>query len=267
MSHNLSQDTGAPEGLTSFRDLDPLQGSNMAQVANSLVNFDGLKSRTVFCVWSGDNPMSTQRIQALWSIYNNVGCPVALITPRTLSDWTLPSAPIHPAYAFLSETHKADYLRCYLMHHYGGGYTDIKHSSASWHPFFETLQRSEALALGYTEIPEGMPHLEGELGQQIQRNYFKVIGLCAFIFRRKTAITTAWYQQLIELLDRRLDQLCTWPAQHPQDQFGVQLPSGQFSSYPFRWAELLGEIFHPLIYEHRNRLLHAPIAPVFYGYR
>ena len=233
----------------------------------SLEDFDGLKSRTIFCVWSGNNAMSTQRIQALWSIYTHVGCPVALITPVRLNDWILPSAPLHPAYAFLSETHKADYLRCYLMHHYGGGYTDIKHSAASWHPFFEALQQSQALALGYTEIPEGMPHLDGELGQQIQREYFKVIGLCAFIFRRRTAITTAWYQQMIALLDRRLGELSTHPAQHPQDQCGVQLPNGQISRYPLRWAELLGEIFHPLIYMHRQGLLHAPIAPQFFGYR
>jgi len=256
-----------PNGSRQVVNADPSALKSPRAGAASLDAYDGVTSRTVFCVWSGHNPMSAQRIQALWSIYNNLGCPIALITPHRLNDWVLPSEPLHPAYAMLSETHKADYLRCYLMHHYGGGYSDIKHSAASWHPFFEAIQQSDALALGYTEIPNGMPHLEGALGEQIQREHFRVIGLCAFIFRRQSLITSAWYAQMLSLLDRKLDQLRAHPAQHPQDQYGVQLPNGSFSSYPLHWAELLGEIFHPLIYHYRDRLLHAPIAPAFFGYR
>lgn len=267
MNHQLNKTIASLEVKAALEGKAALGASTNPESSGLLEGFDGLKSRTVFCIWSGHNPMSVQRIQALWSIYNNTGCPVALVTPHRLSDWVMPSAPLHPGYALLSETHRADYLRCYLMHHYGGGYSDIKHSSASWHPFFTALQRSNAIALGYTEIPNGMPHLAGELGQRIQREFFRVIGLCAFIFRRKTSITTAWYQQMTDLLDRRLDELCAHPAQHPQDQFGVELPNGQFSRYPFRWAELLGEIFHPLVYEHRDQLLHAAIAPQFFGYR
>ena len=37
-----------------------------------------------------------------------------------------PQYPIHPAYNFLSNIHRSDYLRCYFMHILGGGYADIK---------------------------------------------------------------------------------------------------------------------------------------------
>ena len=57
------------------------------------------------------------------------------------------------------------------------------------------------------------------------------------------------------------------PAQHPLDQTGVTLPDGNKSKYPLRWAEMLGEIFHPLIYNLRNKLDHAKIEPIFAGYR
>ena len=51
------------------------------------------------------------------------------------------------------------------------------------------------------------------------------------------------------------------------DQSGVILPDGSQSRYPLRWAEMLGEIFHPLVYEFRDSLIQADIAPSFQNYR
>lgn len=230
--------------------------------------FNGLASRTIFCLWTGPEIMSENRLKALWSIFKNTGRPVALITQNTLDQWVLPDYPLHPAYQYLSSTHKSDYLRCYLMHHYGGGYADIKHTTANWEPFFAQLEASsEQLALGYTELPNGMPHLNGTLGDEIREAHAELIGLCAFIFKANTELTQEWYNNLHSQLDNKFEMLKSHPGKFPLDQFGLILPDGSASSYPLRWAEILGEILHPLFYLHRKQLIKAPIHPEFFAYR
>lgn len=232
-----------------------------------LSTFDGLQSRTLFCLWTGDDALSNNRIQALWSIFNNTGCPIAFINRNTIVDWIKPDFPLHAAFPYLSSTHKSDYLRCYLMHHYGGGYCDIKQTSKKWAGFFEALESSDALALGYQELAHGIPHVHGALGDTIRGAHKDLIGLCAFIFKRNTPLTSEWLRETERLLDEKLPALQANPARHPLDQTGVILPDGQPSAYPLRWAELLGEVFHPLTYRYKEALLKAPIEPVFAGYR
>jgi hypothetical protein len=227
-----------------------------------------LEARVVFCTWTGQNAMSTPRLQSLFSIYNHIGCPVAYLNHVTLWQWQLPESPFHPAFAYLSETHKADYLRVYLMHHYGGGYTDIKPTSMAWHSHFEALANSSQLCAGYSEIsPHSVAKVGGELEQTLKDNYTQLIGLCAFIFKPRTPLTQAWLDRTHALLDKKLEALQASPASFPQDQWGITLVNGQTSSYPLRWTEMLGDIFHPLILEYRSCVLHVPMAPDFRNYR
>ena len=234
---------------------------------NFLRDFDGLASNTVFCMWTGDNPMSSQRIQALWSIYNTTACPVAFINQHNLPHWIHPDYPLHPAFSFLSATHKSDYLRVYFMHHYGGGYTDIKQTTTPWPQFFDQIRHSDAFALGYQELAHGMPHLSGPLGDEIKSKHHELIGLCAFIFKRHSDLTTQWINETHALLDVKYEELKSNPSQHPQDQTGLQLYENIVSQYPLRWAELLGDIFHPLIYRFRSQLISSDINPLFINYR
>jgi hypothetical protein len=227
-----------------------------------------LDARVVFCIWAGSNPMSTQRIQALFSIYNHVACPIAYLNHVTLWKWQRPEAPFHPAFEYLSETHKADYLRVYLMHHYGGGYTDIKNTSTDWNAHFNALAMSDQLCAGYTEIsPHSVAKVGGEVESRLKENYQQLIGLCSFIFKPRTPITRAWLERTHVLLDHKLHSLQTSPASFPQDQLGITLPDGSASSYPIRWTEMLGDIFHPLILEYKEFVLHLPMAPDFRNYR
>ncbi|MGB0126559.1 MAG: hypothetical protein WBP72_02895, partial [Rhodocyclaceae bacterium] len=112
--------------------------------------------------------MSDNRLQAIWTIFSNTGCPIAFVNRHTLFQWLKPGFPLHPAFPYLSSTHKADYLRCYLMHHYGGGYTDIKPTAKTWGEYFEQIENSGKLALGYTELAHGIPHVEGEFGDLLR---------------------------------------------------------------------------------------------------
>jgi hypothetical protein len=234
---------------------------------NFLQSFNATKNRTIFCLWTGEELMSENRLKALWTIYKETACPVLFVTRETLHEWIHPDYPLHPAYEHLSATHKSDYLRCYLMHHYGGGYTDIKQTTKSWVPFFENFESNNALALGYKELAHGMPHLTGGEGEIIQAAHTELIGLCAFIFKPQTQLTRGWYDQVHELLDRNSDALGRNPGRFAQDQKNLTLADGKPSEYPLRWAELLGEILHPLFYLHRAHLLQDNIEPVFFGYR
>lgn len=229
---------------------------------------NGVNSRTIFCFWTGIELMSQNRLRALWSLFKNSGCPVAFVTQNTLADWVLPDAPLHAAYKYLSSTHKSDYLRCYFMHHYGGGYSDIKHTEVHWKPMFVQLEQAqEAWALGYTELAEGIPHLTGLEGDIIRKAHQEIIGLCAFIFKPDTDLTRSWYRRLNDLLDQKLHLLEAEPGKFSLDQHGLILPDGQASKYPLRWAEILGEILHPLFYQYRQHLIKASIEPRFHSYR
>lgn len=232
-------------------------------------SFDGLAGEAIFCAWTGSTPLSASRAECLLSIYRETHCPVLLLTPANLNSWVQAQAPLHPAFQFLSDVHRADYLRVYVMHHWGGGYTDIKRTSASWRPHFAALRAApDAFGLGYGETgPQGVAPIPGPLGDALRANAHRLIGNCAYIFRRRTDFTRLWLEQTEALLDSRLTDLRDHPAQHPMDQWGVLLPDGSVSQYPLRWTELLGEIFHPLVYANSERFIHAEIAPQFHGYR
>jgi mannosyltransferase OCH1-like enzyme len=87
--------------------------------------------RKIYCVWVGENTaMNENRINGLESIRKNSGVEVVLVNNDNLNSFVKEGHPIHEGFKYLSDVHKSDYLRCYLMHHYGGGYSDIK--PCSW---------------------------------------------------------------------------------------------------------------------------------------
>lgn len=226
------------------------------------------KNKTIFCAWTGKNPMSANRRDALYSIFVNTGCPVVFVDHRSLKNWIKENNSFHPAYEFLSETHKADYLRVYLMHYYGGGYTDIKHTNKNWNSIFDEFYDSDKLCAGYTEIgPNGVAPVGGDLEAILRDNYTYLIGLCAFMFKARTPITREWIDRTHDLLDKKFNELSENPSSHAQDMFGAQLPNGNISKYPLKWTELLGDIFHPLVFNRRHDVLHLDVAPSFSSYR
>jgi hypothetical protein len=213
----------------------------------------------VWCVWVGGTPMSETRSKAFQSIKDTVGVEVELVTDETLPNYIKADAPFHEAYQYLSATHKCDYIRGYLMHNYGGGYTDIKITSASWKPFFDELAADPNLwGIGCEAEHAGTiaPAINNEaLTQEMKDNYTKIIGVYSYILRPGTEFTTAWMSQVNSELDKYLPELKIHPAKHARN--GVE---GN-SSYPIPWAGILGSIFYPLAYkfsEHFGKNLPRP---------
>jgi hypothetical protein len=208
-------------------------------------------NKEIFCIWSGDNEMSSNRQRCLQSIIDNSNAKVILITPNNLSDWIKSSDPIHPAYFNLSLTHRSDYLRAYLMHHYGGGYSDIKLMNFDWSEYFNQLDNSDKLFIGYQE----QHPLHIATNNKIIRNSYKQLCGCGhFIMKPYSDFTYDWINTVNTILDNKLLLLESYPGSyHPRAVLGgVHGQSGIFldSKYPLSWNEILGSIIHPLMYRY-----------------
>lgn len=209
----------------------------------------------IYCFWTGHNPMSDQRKACLEQLRNVSNCEVIIVTVDNLSEYIC--EPLHPAYEYLSETHKADYLRTYFMHFYGGGYSDIKCTTGSWVDSFQRLTAEEdKWVIGYKEIQGGVayvPHAE---------QWADLVGNGAYICKPNTPLTNEWYTDMIHLLDERLDRLRANPATFPQDCWNYE-----GSQYPLEWNEMLGRIFHRVCYKYKTHLLNTLPPCLFYNYR
>jgi FkbM family methyltransferase len=204
-------------------------------------------SRTIFCCWTDHAPMSPARLAAFESLQSATeDCRLVLVTPTTLHDWILQTEPLPKVYSRLSATHRADFLRCYLMHFYGGGYSDIKPYQAKlgdteWAIAFVDLEaHTQWLFNGSPEIDGGSPcpHL-----RPLERTH--LVGNCAFIMKPHTKYTRKWYRAVTKCLQLHHSSIWANRATGPQDCWNDQ---GQrpTTSYPLGWAELLGCIVHPL---------------------
>ena len=214
--------------------------------------------KTIYTFWTGTNPMSHNRINCLMQLRSVSEADVLLIDVNNFQDYILQIEPLHPAFTYLSETHKADYLRCYFMHFYGGGYSDIKYTTGSWTQAFEEMSSplNNKTICGYKEIgPHGVPILE------LRDKWEHLIGGGCYICKPNTDFTRKWYRQMIEVLDKKLDLLKANPSKYPQDC------SEDGTGYPLAWQEILGRIFHQVCYEERDKVSQNLPILLFHSYR
>jgi FkbM family methyltransferase len=220
--------------------------------ANLFFYYPRMEPYTLFCFWTGKTPMSESR-KRCFEAMKDTGCSVVCVTSENLSNYIV--TPLHPAYEYLSEVHKADYLRTYFMHHYGGGYSDIKHQTGPWKPWVDMLDNSDAYILGYSE------EKTGDIAYApVSHAWKELIGNGAYICKPNTPLTLEWFNTMNALLDEKIDELRNHPATCARD--AKDLGTG----YPIEWNEMLGRIFHKVCYSHRDRILHGLPAPLFYDY-
>lgn len=134
--------------------------------------------RTIWQFWTGDNDITPGRKTVLAS---NANIPVEtrLLMPDDIMKMQLPDHPYHRAYQYLSYTHRADYLRCYFMHFYGGGYADIKEYSKdnNWKECFDLVDSDERIfVVGQKEHIGGSPirqyNVDGVIEKLVSNGYF-----------------------------------------------------------------------------------------------
>lgn len=212
--------------------------------------------RNLFCFWTGENEMSKERKECLkqMKVASNVN--VKFLHSNEIVSYMIPSFPFHPAYQYLSETHKADYLRMYFMHFYGGGYSDIKKQKCDWNSSFDKMMQSDLYGIGYPEVDEW-----GVANKNVMKHWNVLIGNGCYIIRPNTPFTQKWYHQVHELLDQKLEYLKQHPASFPQDCKEKGL------GYPIEWNEMLGRIFHLLNYEYHSFFRRDLVCPILNNYR
>lgn len=216
--------------------------------------------KKLFCFWTGNSPMSDKRKQCFDTMINSQ-LEVVLITPENLNSYILPCAPLHNSYKYLSETHKADYLRTYFMNFYGGGYSDIKKINDSWIPAYNDLNKNTNMWInGVREFNKsGIPPIpDNNLYKVLVKDYTKLLSNGSYICRPHTNLTETWYKTMIRKMDMVSEKLEKYPARYPQEEYSDSYP------YPLRWAELLGEIFHPLCHLYSDHALYT-LPPLEYS--
>lgn len=205
----------------------------------------------IFCFWTGTNQITERRLYGLEQIKINTECKVEFITPENILSWQLADYPFHPAYEFLSAVHKADYLRCYFMHHYGGGYCDIKPVYDSWRTAFELINNNKELwVVGCQESKPGdIANVDDKiLYNNMQKRYKDMVCTCAFICRPNTIFTTQWINSVNVILDSKYELLKKYLSPSPRAMHQED------HNYALNWTEILGNIFHPLCYKYLNRI-------------
>ncbi len=220
-------------------------------------------NRVIFVFWTGDNEITPNRLAGIKSLENCSEIVVKLITPKNLDEYIKEDDPLPEAYKHLSLNHKSDYLRSYFMHHYGGGYADIKTYFSSWKNAFDKLEKSNAYAIGYGEVGFwGAANTDIEnknLKKDLQNHWRHLIGNGAFVCRPYTKLTEEWHCEAKRRIIEKAEELKAHPA---KDIFGTN------SDYPLPWTSMQGEIFHPLCLKYNDKLLvDNALKPSFENYR
>lgn len=216
--------------------------------------------RRVFVVWSGDNALPPRRAASLSEIRRTHGddLEVVLVTPHNLADWIVDGSPLAPQYEHLSLVHRSDYLRCYLLHHHGGAYSDVKRPRGPWLPSLLDLETSDRWLLGYTEAHRLLvPVVDPPLGPDLRRVSRQLLGYGGLVARPGTPLTQEWYDRVHTILDRQTDAL----RRHPGDTRGGNV------GYPLEWTEILAQVVAPLTWKYQEHVIHdARVRPVLRGY-
>lgn len=199
--------------------------------------------KIIYQFWTNDNHgLTPNRIKGIQSANNNfLECTVKLVDSKELEKYILPDHPLHEGYQYLSNIHKSDYLRSYFMNFYGGGYADIKIFSKdnNWSHCFDIINSNDNIQIiGEPEIIGGSPVTNFNNDKDIQ----KILCNCWFICKPNTEFTNRWYNQVQIIMDKHLEQLKNNTNIGDFTSFGEH-------GYPIRWAEIHGEVLHPLEYE------------------
>ena len=227
----------------------------------------------IYCFWTGDNPITENRKKALKILQENSEIEVKLITPNNLTDYIKPEYPLHKGYELLSLTMRSDYLRCYFMHHHGGGYADIKPFNYSWKPAFEMLNKEQdKFVIGYPELLNGglspaehrfilnhnyvnyeaMLASEKKIFTDLAKHTPLLIGNCGFICKPYTPITAEWYNEVHQRMDELFD-------------YYNKINFRESNSIPYFY---LVQIFHPIILKyHKNIIQYKKLLPILKDYR
>lgn len=232
-------------------------------------------SRVIFSYWGGSAPLPGVRAESLEHLAKVSEVPVVLIRDDDIPLVT-ERRPLPSCFWYLSDTHKSDVLRIYLMLYYGGGWSDVKRTTNSWIPSFDLLESSDFEMVGYQEIAPSTVAGEADLRsapvQWLRQSFYRIsfvslCGLGAFIFKRNSSLIQSIHEKQLARLTALQESLKKSPASSPQDRTGLLLEGSTRSTYPVSWSYLLGEVVHPAMYQYRHKIARTLPPPVLDLYK
>src|SRR3989339_110293 len=217
--------------------------------------------KVVFVVWFGGYGnemflMPMNRFNCFKDLVQSIKVPIILITQKNYKYFIKEEHPIHDAFQYLTGNHKSDYLRAYLLCHYGGGYHDVKSRIISWENEFEKdnwLYDDNIWIYGRREKEEGcIGHPPGM--EHIKKEYNKLVTMGWVICKKNTPYIEELLNKINKTLDYHIENLIKYPGiksgGYRGNSHGVEFEN----EYPLRWLELMGEIFHPLMLQYIDHI-------------
>lgn len=198
--------------------------------------------------------MSYKRYESFKSLVKNIEIPVILLTFENYKYFEVKGYPIHKSFDYLTANHKSDYLRAYLLHHYGGGYHDIKFREKSCSNEFDRddwLLDDNIWMYGRREKnPDCIGYPPGK--DYIKKEYNILVTMCWIICKKNTEYTRNLLNSINNVLDSNYQNLINNPGSKSS---GYRTLSEQNKNkYPLRWLEIMGEIFHPLMLKYNKHI-------------
>lgn len=213
----------------------------------------------IWCFWANPHNMTYNRKNSLNMLRSYNKLKVELVNSKSIYDFEIQNNKIHEAFKYLSDTHKADYARCYLTHHYGGAYADIKPFKKQWSNYFYILNNPNIDLIGSAETsPSGVAHKESA-------NLFQsLVSPGGFIMKQYSKISKEWMDEIHLILDSKLENLKSNPGwYHPRAVVKSTNSTGVFDpedarvyeqNYPLDWAEICGCVFHKVQSNNLDRI-------------
>jgi hypothetical protein len=207
----------------------------------------------IWCYWAGTH-MNENRQRGFEMMQKYMGVPICLITELNINEFIVNGHPFHPAFQYLSPVHQSDYLRIYLLHHYGGGWHDIKPTMVSINPAWDSFKDPDVYLVGKPEIKGGPAKVFNNNGLWMPEYWRELVATNRWVGRAKTPFTYELYNAVNHFLDENMEDLRKNPARNAYDKKKSGFFSGIYSGknqYPLPYT-VFGNLFHPLNYEYRN---------------
>lgn len=219
----------------------------------------------VWCYWEGA-AMSGNRSTSFEYLARNIQVPICLLTPENLPLFIKPEHPFPAAYQHLSVVHRSDYVRAYMLYHYGGGWHDIKATEVSYSDVWQEFEDPEVWIVGKPEIAKGAAKVYAEDGRYVPDHYDKLIAVPAWVGRPHTALAKDILEGIEKVIADNRQALTKNPAKHPRERkitaknrlakLFAQIKfryAGRSTTYPLEWT-LFGNAFHPAILKHHRHV-------------
>lgn len=219
----------------------------------------------IWCYWEGD-AMEGNRLLSFQYLQQHISVPICLITPDNLNNFIKPNFPILESYQDLSIVHRSDYVRAYLMHHYGGGWHDIKATEQSYAEVWSIFEDENIWIVGRKETAKGAAKVYTQNGDYIPNFYKDLIAVPSWVARPNTKFSEEMLEGIESIINSNKEILQKYPAKHPREK---KLPNTNFLKkvfniakflyqkrslhYPLDWT-LFGNVFHPLILKYKGHI-------------